>query len=442
MSRLTVHSGLATLAIAVALLGPGTPGDVAAARRASADKPAKRTRDHDREERPAFVAPRSDTLAQHHQPADEDWVLLGKATVAARAGDLRGVVESLEALDPASEPTWSEADRAAFLLGQAYLGLGAVERFRTLARAVSGWDWESPYTRWLVFQLGQLETEARGDSLAGAAGDSAVATIANGSALSAYLEAHRQPNNGVAWDRVVQADTTTTLGRDLAGAALIRRATSQLEAGNDPSPMLGRVPAGSRYAARARHVLALATLEHGDSTRGEAMLRALADDESTYAARREVLLALGGRALDRGEWTSAFGTYRTIERDWNAERDTLERLLASGRFEPLWNAWRSDPALSGAVLLDAAVPESTAARLAARSLDLDTRPTVDIARPDAPAHGEPFRWAVAAPPPEAWRSLAASARALGETRGELERTRWGIARERESLDTLRRYLGI
>ncbi|MBI1795903.1 MAG: tetratricopeptide repeat protein [Candidatus Eisenbacteria bacterium] len=427
MRRLPLHSGLAALAAAVALIGVAMPRDLGAARR---DAPK---RGHDAR---AADAARSDTLASHHQPADENWVRLGRAVAAMRARDLRGVVESLEALDPAAEASWSEADRAAFLLGEAYLGLGDVERFRALARAIAAWDWESPYTRWLAFELGRIDAES-----SGAATDSAAAATAADSTRTTHAAPAAADSARAAWERIARADTTSVLGRDLAGAALIRRATSDLAGGGDPRATLDQVPAGSRYAARARHVAALATLERGDSTAGEAMLRALADEESTYAARREVLLALGGRALERADWPRAFATYREIEGDWTAERDTLRRLLDTGAFAPLWTSWRADAALSSAVLLDGAAAESAAARLAVRSLDLTTRPAVVIPAPDAPARAPAFRWAVSPPPPEAWRALAASARALDETRGALERTRWDAARERETLDTLRRYLG-
>src|SRR6185436_15524702 len=50
-------------------------------------------------------------------------VALGLAALEWRAGNLRAVVESLEGFDYAS-PSFPEADRAAFLLGQAYLRLG------------------------------------------------------------------------------------------------------------------------------------------------------------------------------------------------------------------------------------------------------------------------------------------------------------------------------
>src|SRR5262245_22651468 len=78
---------------------------------------------------------------------------LGRAALQHAAGNLRGVVESLEPIDFSVEPAFPEADRAAFLLGQAYLRLGSVDRFAELARQVGRWKGHSVYTRWLAFQL-------------------------------------------------------------------------------------------------------------------------------------------------------------------------------------------------------------------------------------------------------------------------------------------------
>ena len=49
-------------------------------------------------------------------------------------GNPRGVIENLEAID-LETPGFTEADRAAFLLGQAYLRIGSVDRFIALTRA-------------------------------------------------------------------------------------------------------------------------------------------------------------------------------------------------------------------------------------------------------------------------------------------------------------------
>jgi hypothetical protein len=89
---------------------------------------------------------------------------LGRAALERSLGNTRGVVENLALLDYSSEPAFAEADRAAFLLGQAYLELGGRERFVALARQVATWRKTSPYTRWLAFQLALAETDLADDA--------------------------------------------------------------------------------------------------------------------------------------------------------------------------------------------------------------------------------------------------------------------------------------
>lgn len=416
-----VPAGLATLAAAVLLACAGAvPAADAAPRRAS------RT--------PAAPAP-PETLAVGDGAAGERTVRLGRATLAWRSGDARAVVEHLETLDPAADLEWIEADRAAYLLGQAYLALGAVGRFRALATPFANREGQTSWTRWLAFQLRQLDGEVTGSR----------GPAIDGSPYTLYWRARTLADSGgddaTEWALLSEADTASALGRDLAGAALIRRAALRLARGEDPRPLLARVPPGSRYHARARHMTGLATLERDDST-GAAMLRQLADDDTAYAARREVLLALAGRALELGDWAGAHTTYQRVDRDWTAGRDTLRRMIAANDYEPLWRAWRADAGLSGTLLLDAAAAESLAAGFADSSLDLTVRPPAALPGPAAPERAAAFRWPVPPPAPPEWHALARSARALGEARHGGQRTRWDIAREKESLADLQRYLGL
>ena len=83
--------------------------------------------------------------------------VLGRAVAEWRAGNARGVIENLEPIDFASASGFAEADRAAFLLGQAYLNLGDIARFVTLARTVADWKLVTTYTNWLAFQLDRAE---------------------------------------------------------------------------------------------------------------------------------------------------------------------------------------------------------------------------------------------------------------------------------------------
>jgi len=165
--------------------------------------------------------------------------------------------------------------------------------------------------------------------------------------------------------RLSGADTTTALGRDLAGAAIIRRGARALARGEDARALLETVPAGSRYASRARHMRGLVALEHGDVDQGRRILASLLADDSSYAARRQVSLGLAGRFLDEGRWDAAHEAHREIEQDWTRHHEMLRRILAEGSFDALWSSWEGDPFSSDALRLDALPARMLAERLAA-----------------------------------------------------------------------------
>src|SRR5258706_5280861 len=66
---------------------------------------------------------RPGAVAAPRDSGDGTALRLARAAAEQRAGQLRGVIEQLEPLDFAA-PRFAGADRAAFLLGHAYLALG------------------------------------------------------------------------------------------------------------------------------------------------------------------------------------------------------------------------------------------------------------------------------------------------------------------------------
>ncbi len=335
--------------------------------------------------------------------------VLGRAVAEWRAGNARGVIENLEPIDFASASGIAEADRAAFLLGQAYLNLGDIARFVTLARTVADWKLATTYTNWLAFQLDRAEA-AQAPALAEAQ-----------------------------WARLA-ADTTSALARDLAGAARVRRAQQALARGEDPRALLAAVPPGSRYAARARHIMAMAALERGDAEAGERILETLRAD-STYAGRREVGLALAGLALDRASWSIALESYERIDRDWTRDREVLMRTLASGSFDEVWASWDLDAAVADALVLDARLVKGSADVLARGSLDLTLRPKLNVPTLDVAPSSAGARSPIPMPSAQEWAAVAEAARNADQAAARLTRTRWELDAERERLDAMRRYLG-
>lgn len=483
-------------------------------------------------------------LRTSETPADWGRFHLSRAAAEWSLGRLQSAVDHLEAIDLSTGGRFLGADRAAFMLGQAYLRLGSRERFMRLARKVGGWERRSVYTQWLAHQLLLVETEggvavndpadslrspseesaiiSPEDSTAFAAVDSArssseesaaisaedstrftvdrggwtpadsagasptvpgagredrlmvgcaaadelaaglliqqgdpeaalrlvahVEAAHGGSPLATYLKALALAATGGDDEPTLaalsDADTTTTLGRDLVGAAIIQRATRALARDEDPRTLLGRVPAGSRYASRARHMLGLAALERGDAEGGTRILASLLAEDSTYVGRREIELVFAGQALEAGRWQAAEDAYRRVDRDLAQDRDTLQRMLSSSDRDRLWASWQTNPPLSDALTLDALPAEWLAAQLADSSTDLNSPPIPEPPALTTPPGAPGQRWRVAPPPPEAWRAIASSSRALGEARHDGERTRWAILVKRERLADQRRYLTI
>ncbi len=200
------------------------------------------------------------------------------------------------------------------------------------------------------------------------------------------------------------------------------------------------MPAGSRYAARARHALGLARLEDGRGAEGAADLESVLASDSTYGARREVWLALAGHALDEGRWAHARALYERADQDWDANRQSLQWELASGNFEARWKAWESGDPLSDALALDGVSAALFANALADASTDLSAPPAFELPAPASAPWGATMTWTVDAPNGEERRRIEATADAEREAEGALQRARWDLAREREALSSLTRYL--
>ncbi len=339
---------------------------------------------------------------------DDGALRLARAAMEQRLGNYHGVIAQLEPLD-FTTPAFPKADRAAFLLGHAYLALGSRDHFLGLARVVARWSPRSRYTDWLRHQE-HLAAAAAGDST---------------------------------WVSDLPApDPETRLGRDLAGAEAMRRATAALARGADASSLLESVPAGSRYAARARHMLGVSLMERGLIDQGAAVLESLLVADPGYASRREVHLALAGRALDRGRWNEAYDVYRKIDTDWVQHRDTLKGLVATADYESLWTSWATNPGLSEGIVLDAEATAKLAELMASATADLLSEPELpapvfEIA-PPAPAP----MWPVLPPPRSDWLAVATSAQVLDEHQYHLARTQLDAERERQRLAAHRRYLTV
>jgi tetratricopeptide (TPR) repeat protein len=408
------------------------------------------------------------------EPTDARELFLRRAALEQSQGNLRGVVESLENIDFAAGATFNDADRAAFLLGNAYLQMGSHDRFVTLASTVSGWSNPTIYTNWLVYQLLLAQTDGAEESpeqlsqlRAGAAAADALAaslllrrgesdaalrvlastqTGAGSEILTRYLKARALEaagqSNEAELTGLAAATPATELDRTLVGAAIIQLAGLRLDRGDDPRELLAKVPAGSRYASRARHMLGLIDLEHGEFETGTRILTDLLAQDSSYAARRDVALVLGAQKLDDEQWDPAYRTYRQADDEWVSQAQLLERLQTGGEFDDLWATWEANAPLSSALTLDALPAYLLADRLADASSDLSSRPESGPPVLSTPSKTPPLSWSIPAPAAEEWTAVKISERGLAVAAAELERTRWAIERDRVRLEDQRLYFTV
>jgi len=364
---------------------------------------------------------------------------LRRAAAEQRAGNLRGVVELLEAVDFSAPPRFAGADRAAFLLGHAYLELGSLERFTRLAHDVAGWNRDGPWIAWLTCQLRLLDAETD-------AGSALARLGASGPGASPALErfARAAPRDSgteqADLDALSSSDTTTVLGRDLLGATLIRRATRALARGEDARPLLAQVPPDCRYSLRARHLYGLVDLERGDIEHGRQTLGALLADDWSYPGQREVLTALAGQAMDGDEWARARNLYERADRDWNDEADTLKAMVRDLTYDRLWSQWESGAAPSTALVIDGAPSRAWTERLAAAAADLNAVPAAAAPALDAPAPTTGARWPLPPPPPEEWSAIAVASHQADEAREALDRADATIAAVRRDVTERSHYL--
>ena len=397
--------------------------------------------------KPALTAPpvaADSTLSRvipvSHDATAASELRLRRAAAEQRLGNTRGVIECLEPLDFSAGSTFNGADRAAFLLGNAYLASGSRERFVQLAHTVAAWQRSGPWTQWIAFQLSLLEAESNAGGALAQLADPAIGSAALGS-LERYRAA--SADSGAAQrelEALAQLDTTTVLGRDLAGAAWVRLATRALQHGNDPLPLLDRVPLASRWEPRARHLRGLVALERGDTTTSRLILTGLLADSPEYAAQREVLMALAGQAMDSRQWAPAREHYERTAADWQAEGDSLRSFIEQLNYAPVWNAWNSGTAATEALQLDAGAVQTWTSRLAAAATNLDATPDASVPPLEALASGEGPRWQV--PPPNASESsaLAVSRAKVDEAREGLDRADGAVAALRQDVALHAHYL--
>lgn len=390
-----------------------------------------------------------------------------RAAAESSRDSVRRVIEQLEPLDW-SRPWFEGADRAAFLLADAYARSGSPSRLIVLGRQVERWESQSEATRWVVqrARLAALEQGAAleapqvvggpsADALAASArlrtGDAegALSLLPGDDGASALgLAVRAQALSSLGRDdrptllALLTADTLSALGRDLADAARVTLATRAMLTGEDPSPWFeGRVRGGA-LAARAAHLEGVWRLERGETDAGEVALVLALRHARDRTEARAILGALGGSAMDRGEWAAAHARFAEAESSWTSQWEAIDWLIARGGADAPWAAWSQAAPGVGSTWLpgdseDAAwgtrLPEATDLRHPFHPAP----PSLSAASPTGVGMAETLP-----PTPEEWERLGDVRARAQEAQHSLLRARWALDDERATLAQLREYLGL
>ena len=390
-----------------------------------------------------------------------------RAAAESARDSLRRVIEQLEPLDWAT-PSFEGADRAAFLLAEAYARTGSPARLQALADQVESWPSQTAATQWVV-QRGRLAAlehgdrsgesrrvgSATADALSASArlraGDSAgalelVPDEATASPLGLAIRAQALARLGLddhaSLVALLTADSLTVLGRDLADAARITLATRALAAGEDPSPWLGRTSDAGAYAGRRDHLEGLWRLERGELDAGRASLARAIERAVDHSEARSAWSALGGLALDSGDWNAAYRAYAAADSSWHRQSEAIDWLEALAGADAPWAEWSRSAAGIGFAWLPAEA-EDIAWRSRGRAAS-DLRVAFEPTRSThvTPA-GSSRKPADALPPTEEeWHRLGAARADALHAQHALDRARWALDGERVSLAQLRDYLGV
>ncbi len=390
-----VGAGVAIGQLAVASVANGAPGEAPEPETADAARPSSIAW-------PATV--------------DPDAVQFGLALTAARVAGPARVAEILEGLNVASA-SFEGADRAAFLLANAYLETGDVPAFLALATALTDRNPRSPYSHWIATLQAMLtgrprETGSVRDALDDVAG-----------ATGALLES------------LASRAATTPLDVELSALAALELARRDVATGGDPTSRLLAVPSASVHAARARHVAAAWLYEAGRPAAARGVLDTLLVADPDYADRRDAELLLAAILTDAADWERALSRYSAIDEDWRREDAELREIESDADWDALWTRWRGQGEETIAFDGDRIEVERRAAvehALVPRSPSPDEPSRAEL----VPTGARPRGARVPAPGDDELREVADLALTIGER--ESERTRLFVRMADLEADAARR----
>ncbi|MDH4037246.1 MAG: tetratricopeptide repeat protein [Candidatus Krumholzibacteria bacterium] len=386
------------------------------------------------------VAPAVQAPLPHEPDASErDATSLGRAVDLWLKGDLYGASALLETIDIGPGSPFPFADRAAFLLADAYLRTGNAGGFARVA-SLAGDGNGTPYRRWIRYAellRANANPGASGpvndvpESFPGADVLAAALLLDADRANDALDLLDRNPAAGplasvqlclralareatgadatANWGEIARRKPSGPLEAELVGAAGIRFALARMDAGDTDAAAsaLERVPDNSRYALRAAHMRGVMAVEAGDTATAGRILSRLVDEHPEYEDIRDVKLAMGGVSMARHHWHAALRYFESAEDSWQDEQRSLARIALPDNVDDAWNAWGENQRWREEIRLSPEILLGVIDGLAGASLDLHGQvsldPAKDLARTLWPA-------GLSAPATAAWDSSGALAR--------------------------------
>ncbi|HET9888284.1 MAG TPA: tetratricopeptide repeat protein, partial [bacterium] len=156
------------------------------------------------------------------------------------------------------------------------------------------------------------------------------------------------------YSAVLRFEPRAPFERELAGAAALQQAAQALEKGEFANDILSRIPAESAASRRALHIQGLLAINEGDSARATTLLTQARGGTLATREDREIGLALAGLALDQQRWGDARRDLVALEASWQHGNDAIAAANSEQMQAQIdWNAWLEEWDGSRSVLADA-----------------------------------------------------------------------------------------
>ncbi len=311
------------------------------------------------------------------EPMEWEDLALRQAILEWRAGNLNEALSHLEEITIDGNdlaPSSPMRSRALFLRAILAMRLGDHAGFRAAVRASAGLGRDDLYSD----QLQQFAILLDPTSLASGMDEGDSFEPSDISALGLFRDwlaaGDRGPSAVRALEGLAGYASDSPGEAELRDAAKLHLASQQETTRKEARDLLASVPAGSRFASRAAHMLAILAQEESDSIDAARYLDRALQNTPSPSDYRSAALARASIALSAGRPDEAYDVLRSAETVWFYEESELARLSDPSLADSLWHAWESELGSVDALLIDLSPEVESIQSLALISLDLTQSP--------------------------------------------------------------------